>query len=142
MLVTHWIAGTACTSWSDRASLPRNRAGNAISPGSKKAKQDGTCEESNPGGALPTGLCPTPFRTDPNPLEPRRHPRRPGTSPTSAPTSARDPLYANPEVLERTPRDVFGLVYILRYVYYCKYITLRFVNFRKEKYVLLFVNFR
>ena len=39
-------------------------------------------------------------------------------------------------------RDVFVLVYILRYVYYCTYITLRFVNFRKEKYVLLFVNFR
>ena len=33
-----------------------------------------------------------------------RHPRRPGTSPTSAPTSARDPLYANPEVLERTQK--------------------------------------
>ena len=39
-------------------------------------------------------------------------------------------------------RDVFVLVYILRYVYYVTYITLRFVNFRKEKYILLFVNFR
>ena len=40
----------------------------------------------------------------------------------------------------------FVLVYILRYVYYVTYITLRlplrFVNFRKEKYILLFVNFR
>ena len=41
-------------------------------------------------------------------------------------------------------RDVFVLVYILRYVYYVTYITLRFVNFRTSKesiYVLLFVKF-
>jgi hypothetical protein len=39
MFLTHGIAGTARSSWSDRASLPRKRAGNAISRGCKKEKQ-------------------------------------------------------------------------------------------------------
>ena len=70
---------------------------------SKRRNRTGTCEESNPGEALPTGLCPTPIAPTQTHPKPRRHPRRPGTSPTSAPTSARDPLlYAISEVLERT----------------------------------------
>ena len=89
MFLTRWIAGTAGTSWSDRASLPRKRAGNAISPGSKKATTGGVRIE--PGWSPPHGSF-VRLLIAPKTQNPRPHPRRPGTSPTSAPTSARDPL--------------------------------------------------
>ena len=107
MFLTHVIAGTASASRSDRASLPRKWAGNAISRGSKKAKQDGTSENRTRVTPLHTGLLSDSYRTQTQ--NPRRHPRRPGMRPTSAPTSARDPLYANPEVLERTLRTLSAL---------------------------------
>ena len=40
MFLMHGIARLTAKSWSDRALLPRKRAGNAISRGSKKAKQE------------------------------------------------------------------------------------------------------
>ena len=41
MFLTHGIAGIARSSWSDRASLPRKRAGNAISGEAKRRNKDG-----------------------------------------------------------------------------------------------------
>ena len=78
MLVTHWIAGTACTSWSDRASLTRKRAGNAISR-SKKANQEGGRGNRTRVTPLHTGLLSDSYRTQTQ--NPRRHPRRPGMAP-------------------------------------------------------------
>ena len=90
MFLTHGIAGTVGTSWSDRALLPRKRARNAISHRIKKAKQDGG--RKNRTRVKPSTLvfCPTPIA--PKTRNPRPHPRRPGTGPTSAPTSAARPL--------------------------------------------------
>ncbi len=68
---------------------PRKRAGNAISPGSKKANTGGVRIE--PGWSPPHGSF-VRLLIAPKTQTPRPHPRRPGTSPTSAPTSARDPL--------------------------------------------------
>ena len=84
--------------------VPRCPGNGPQTPSLQEAKRrngTGTCEESNPGGALHTGLCPTPIA--PLTQNPRRHPRRPGMGPTSAPTSAARPLkYTNPEFLERS----------------------------------------
>jgi hypothetical protein len=90
MFLTHGIAGTVGTSWSDRALLPRKRARNAISHRIKKAKQDGGRKNRTRVKPSTRVFCPTPIA--PKTRNPRPHPRRPGTSPTSAPTSARDPL--------------------------------------------------
>ena len=89
--------------------VPRCPGNGPQTPSLQEAKRrntTGTCEESNPGGALPTGLCPTPIAPTQTPLKPRRHPRRPGTGPTSAPTSAARPLIHYLEVLERTRRPI------------------------------------
>jgi hypothetical protein len=89
MLVTHWIAGTDCTSWSDRASLAPETGRKRHLQRIKKAKQ-GRRETRTRVKPSTRVFCPTPIA--PKTQNPRPHPRRPGTGPTSAPTSARDPL--------------------------------------------------
>ena len=94
---------------------PQKRAANAISPGSKKAKQG---RRENRTRVKPSTLVFRPTPIAPKTQNPRRHPRRPGTSPTSAPTSARDPLlYAISEVLERT--HFFGISDTTLILMYC-----------------------
>jgi hypothetical protein len=87
---------------------PRKRAGNAISPASKKAKQDGGRETRTRVKPSTRVFRPTPIA--PKTQNPRPHPRRPGTSPTSAPTSAARPLICYSEFLERSPNPATKLI--------------------------------
>ena len=114
MLVTHWIAGTACTSWSDRASLAPETGRKRHLQRIKKAKQ-GRRETRTRVKPSTRVFCPTPIA--PKTQNPRPHPRRPGTGPTSAPTSARDPLntlfrisrtYSKSPILRRNAKSVSG----------------------------------
>ena len=83
MFLTHGIAGTVGTSWSDRALLPRKRARNAISHRIKKAKQDGGRKNRTRVRPSTRVYCPTPIapktkthvgaHVDPG-RAPRRHP--------------------------------------------------------------------
>jgi hypothetical protein len=89
MFLTHWIAETVGTSWSDRASLAPETGRKRRLSRKQKGEYGG---RENRARVEPSTrvFCPTPIA--PKTQTPRPHPRRPGTSPTSAPTSARDPL--------------------------------------------------
>ena len=91
MFLTHGIAGTVGTSWSDRALLPRKRARNAISHRSKKAKQDG-------------GLVRNRTRVKPLHWSFVRLLSHPKQKPTSAPTSTRDEPHVGTHICARPLR--------------------------------------
>jgi hypothetical protein len=83
---------------------PQKRAANAISPGSKKAKQG---RRENRTRVKPSTRVFRPTPIAPKTQNPRPHPRRPGTGPTSAPTSAARPLICYSEFLERSPKNTW-----------------------------------
>jgi hypothetical protein len=110
MFLTHWIAETVGTSWSDRASLaPETGPKRHLSR--KQKGEYGGRENRTRVEPSTRVFCPTPIA--PKTQTPRPHPRRPGTSPTSAPTSARDPL----NTLFRISRTVSFSFVFLDFVY-------------------------
>jgi hypothetical protein len=91
MFLTHGIAGTVSASWSDRALLPRKRAANAISPGSKKANTGGVRIE--PGWSPPHGSFVRLLSHPKHKTHVRTH-VDPGRAPRRHPHLRRDPLFA------------------------------------------------
>ncbi len=89
MFLTHGIAGTVGTSWSDRASLAPETGRKRHLSSKQKGEYGGRKNRTRVKPSTRV-FCPTPIA--PKTQNPRRHPRRPGTSPTSAPTSAARPL--------------------------------------------------
>ena len=92
MLITRWIAGTAGTSWSDRALLARKRAGTAISHRIKKRNRTGGVR-IEPGWSPPHWSF-VPLLSHPKQKTHVRTHVDPGRAPRRHPHLRRDPLFA------------------------------------------------